>query len=108
MPGLRIELFLLGALSLLMVACGPDDPAAYPKPTTFVADLPPQGLGFPNLPWPQDNPPTVEGVALGKRLFLTRASAWIIRYPAPHAIIQTGPFPIRSFTARESVEPWVP
>lgn len=71
-PGLRIVQILLGALSLLMVACGPDNPAAYPKPTTFVADLPPQGLGFPNLPWPQDNPPTVEGVALGKRLFFDK------------------------------------
>jgi len=61
--------FFLGGLLLVLVSCGPDEPVKYPKPTTFAPDMPPPGLGFPNLPWPSDNPPTVEGVALGRRLF---------------------------------------
>jgi len=68
----RIFGIWLGALCGLLVSCGPDEPTSYPKPTTFVPDSPPPGLGFPNLPWPQDNPPSVEGVALGKRLFFDK------------------------------------
>lgn len=36
------------------------------KPTPYIVDLP---LGFPALPVPLDNPLTVEGVDLGRRLF---------------------------------------
>ena len=72
MTGWRILPVLLGALSLMMVACSPEAPS-YPQPTTMAADIPPPGLGFPNVPWPQDNPPTIEGVALGKRLFFDKS-----------------------------------
>lgn len=72
MTGWRILPVLLGALSLMMVACSPEAPS-YPQPTTMAVDIPPPGLGFPNVPWPQDNPPTIEGVALGKRLFFDKS-----------------------------------
>lgn len=60
---------LLICLGLSLSGCKPDRPAVYPAPTPFSVDLPPAGLGFPNLPWPTDNPATVEGIALGRKLF---------------------------------------
>lgn len=71
-----LGVLLLGASLGYLVSCRPDEPVQYPKPTAFAPDMPPPGLGFPNLPWPSDNPPTVEGIALGRRLFFdTRLSA---------------------------------
>ncbi len=56
---------------LLLVGCGGDDPVstgpdAAPGTTSVVVALPAR---FAEVPVPADNPLTVEGVALGKRLF---------------------------------------
>lgn len=58
---------------LTLVACKPDIPKVFPTPTPFTVDLPPPGLGFPSLPWPADNPATLEGIALGRQLFYDRS-----------------------------------
>ena len=58
---------------LLLMGCESDQPKVFPAPTAFPVDMPPPGLGFPSLPWPSDNPATVEGVALGRQLFYDKA-----------------------------------
>ncbi|MBN8588424.1 MAG: c-type cytochrome [Rhodothermia bacterium] len=57
-------LFFLGGL-LSLTACDDNEPKAH-TPTPLNLTLPPK---FPALPQPEDNPLTVEGVALGKVLF---------------------------------------
>lgn len=72
--------WLIGALSLLgwLSACREDGPVALPDgrdpdlvaltyaPTPYNLDIPP---GFPQMLIPEDNPMTVQGIALGRRLF---------------------------------------
>ncbi len=67
MTNFRFAWFLL--LGLLLFGCRPDKSRIFPAPTTYSIDLPPPGLGFPSLPWPTDNLATVEGIALGRKLF---------------------------------------
>ena len=58
--------FLLFVLAALLWACGDDNPVAGGGPTPYLLDLP---AALPPLESPADNPLTVEGVALGERLF---------------------------------------
>ncbi len=73
------RLNILFLLWMLAVACQKDPEVETPttpvepgdttkpyKPTPYSVELP---LGFPVMPVPADNPLTVEGVALGKKLF---------------------------------------
>lgn len=62
----RVGCVLIG---LWLMACGGSDPArtpATPDPQPLTLELP---VRFTDLPVPQDNPMTVTGVALGRRLF---------------------------------------
>ena len=57
-----MKYFALALIALVAVSCGEN-----PPPTTPFALNVPQG--FPPPPIPEDNPLTVEGVLLGRRLF---------------------------------------
>lgn len=69
-PGLR----LISVLAVLAMAACADDGAGpdpgpgreCPSPTPLAVDVP---AGYPPMPVPDDNPLTVEGVHLGRRLF---------------------------------------
>lgn len=52
----------------MLWACTPDQ-KTYPAPQPFPTPSIPASLGFPPLQWPAANPLTIEGVALGRRLF---------------------------------------
>ena len=60
----RLCLFCL--LSLFILQCQKDDPPVKKQPTPFDLVIP---KGLPAMNIPADNPMTVEGVALGRRLF---------------------------------------
>ncbi len=60
---------LLGLFTLALISCQPDDDDDTPRvnePTPYDLELP---AGFPPMDIPADNPLTIEGVALGKKLF---------------------------------------
>jgi len=79
----KIPLFLLGIVAFLLFslnACKEDDnedpvapstPSTPHSPSPYVLDLPPHLAPF-SYTIPEDNPITVEGVALGKKLFFER------------------------------------
>lgn len=69
-PHVISAVFLAG---ISLWGCQPDKPKVFPVPTPYAVDLPPAGLGFPSVPWPADNPATVEGIALGRQLFYDKA-----------------------------------
>ena len=50
----------------MLACCEPDPPEVSKAPTPYILALP---ANFPDLPIPPDNPLTVEGVELGRRLF---------------------------------------
>jgi cytochrome c peroxidase len=65
--GLRIKTILISAFLCAVIACNKqDDPAPSTGPTPFPLTIP---AGLPSLPVPSSNPLTVEGVALGRKLF---------------------------------------
>ena len=66
------KIFVLGAaLTILVIACKKDpqtgDPFAY-DPTPYQLQIP-KAVGWTSFPIPADNPMTVAGVELGKKLF---------------------------------------
>ena len=69
---MKIRRFMIGACATLAIAsCSSDDPVPpelpeCPAATPLTLSLP---ANFPELPTTRDNPLTVEGVALGRRLF---------------------------------------
>jgi cytochrome c peroxidase len=62
------KLLPLFALPLLILACHKDEPVVVtaPKATPYILTIP---KGLPDMTIPADNPLTVEGIALGRRLF---------------------------------------
>src|SRR5512133_3432049 len=63
---MKLHDIIIGILLLLLSSCGKEGPSA-DKPTPYVLEIP---LFFPTqLNIPADNPMTVEGIALGRKLF---------------------------------------
>ena len=63
---MRVHLFVLGAV-LVLVGCQPDTPSSMiPDVTPYAFEKP---FLFPEMLIPPDNPLTMEGVALGRKLF---------------------------------------
>lgn len=59
---------VVAALALTAAACGPNPTGSGPPPPPTAYDLV-QRAGFPTMVVPEDNPTTVQGVALGRQLY---------------------------------------
>ena len=59
-------ILLFSAFVFVLVSCSKDPEIAVYTPTPYTLQIP---QGFPQMPIPSDNPMTVEGVALGRKLF---------------------------------------
>ena len=63
-----IVLLVFGVFFVSFQACKPDEPTLCEEETATPYELVIPD-GFPNMPIPNDNPMTVEGIDLGKKLF---------------------------------------